>query len=848
MPYSYPNNVPAVAKNWTPAEQKRCIAAANAVLEADGEDAEQNSIFACIRAAGKTEHPGGKAMYEPEDSLKAETYGGIERKKLKDSDFVFSDERAFPVMTAKDVKDAVSSWGRYRGGKSFEEFKRRLTALAKRKGLTSSLPKEWSQSVKAVEDTVEWVLDILAVPFGSPDNRDSQGEYFDAQTHLHEDKYPLPPLVYHHGMTDGLQAKEETPEYLGKTIKRWVDGAGVWVRGVLDKTAARAKVVWEAAKQGLARASSGSTHLARVDQDGHIREWPVSEISIFDVSDGRQPANRHAVAIPAMKAIYERAGLPLPDDITPEAAQEAAQETVKVASAATAGQGETKATSTGQGDYEMETKEVTQLVQQLFADQAKKEQEEAAAAKRDAEQAALKAENEKLKEELKAKKVADNRLPGGTPYVAQHSDTWKYDNLDVGEHALLVAMLESAQFARPGNRPATDAAIKALAMKVESEAEKSEPARLANWHLKAIPVKTNEIERTTLTSYGDEWIGVAYSQDLWEKIRVEAWVLDRLMRNGRVVTIPDGFESGVIPYEGADPTWYKVAQAVSTETTETAGAYYRPAVTVPSSRVATAQRTISIAKMGCRVLYTGEMTEDSLIGFVAQARRQIVEGGSEMFDHAILNGDTEAGASANVNDIAGTAAGTEIFMLVDGFRKLALVTNTANSRAGGALEDTDYLATVKLLGDAGKNASRQDRITLIPDANVYWKSLELSTVKTQDVWPQATLQDGVLTRLWGFELRPSFLMHFDEAAVISGAYMLKTNSAGKLDIDTQANNTYGALLAVRWDQWAIAWKRRLTLETSRYIESDTNQIVAIARWGMAYRDTEASSISYGLSV
>ncbi len=63
MPYSFPNNVPRPAKNWTEAEQKKCIAAANAVLGDKG--TEQQAIFACIRAAGKTEHPGGKkSMFE----------------------------------------------------------------------------------------------------------------------------------------------------------------------------------------------------------------------------------------------------------------------------------------------------------------------------------------------------------------------------------------------------------------------------------------------------------------------------------------------------------------------------------------------------------------------------------------------------------------------------------------------------------------------------------------------------------------------------------------------------------------------------------------------------------------
>jgi len=79
----------------------------------------------------------------------AERYGGVRRSELEDSDFVFPEERAFPVMTSKDVKDAVSSWGRYRGDETFETFKKRLTALAKRKDMEDALPAEWKQETKS---------------------------------------------------------------------------------------------------------------------------------------------------------------------------------------------------------------------------------------------------------------------------------------------------------------------------------------------------------------------------------------------------------------------------------------------------------------------------------------------------------------------------------------------------------------------------------------------------------------------------------------------------------------------------------------------------------------------------
>jgi len=59
MPYSYPDSLPKPALNWNADEQQKCVEAANAVLNEGG--SEQDAIFACIHAAGKTENPGGEA-------------------------------------------------------------------------------------------------------------------------------------------------------------------------------------------------------------------------------------------------------------------------------------------------------------------------------------------------------------------------------------------------------------------------------------------------------------------------------------------------------------------------------------------------------------------------------------------------------------------------------------------------------------------------------------------------------------------------------------------------------------------------------------------------------------------
>jgi len=77
------------------------------------------------------------------ENYAAERYGGKKRSDLKDSDFLDPKRRSFPVVSCQDVKDAVSSWGRYKGSMTFEQFKAKLTRRAKKLGCESSLPKAW---------------------------------------------------------------------------------------------------------------------------------------------------------------------------------------------------------------------------------------------------------------------------------------------------------------------------------------------------------------------------------------------------------------------------------------------------------------------------------------------------------------------------------------------------------------------------------------------------------------------------------------------------------------------------------------------------------------------------------
>ena len=79
-------------------------------------------------------------------------------------------------------------------------------------------------TVKAVMTGDEWDLDVLGCPYGGPHGgKDAQGEYFDASTKFHEDKFGLPPAVYYHGF--GGDGKPDQRAALhrahAETLARW---------------------------------------------------------------------------------------------------------------------------------------------------------------------------------------------------------------------------------------------------------------------------------------------------------------------------------------------------------------------------------------------------------------------------------------------------------------------------------------------------------------------------------------------------------------------------------------------------------------------------------------------------
>lgn len=698
------------------------------------------------------------------------------------------------------------------------------------------------REAEAKGEAREGVTVEILVPYGGPyKGLDRQGDYFTSDTNFSVLELPDTPrpVVYFHGLAD------KEPESLGTAVSFRDAPEGRWYTAVLDTSKAIVQQCLESMKAGKLRASSQAiaSFVRRVsDAVGNkITHWPLVELTLVDERDNRLRAvNPFATVQPAyaQKALAS-VGLDYSGGQADTSGESVQQSNDEAGDNSVDNLGDKKMTdevsNAGVSAEEIQSlvsSAINSAFDQREAEMKAKQEADEAEAQRIA--AAVEAERAKWEADF----AKSQRLPGGgdSAYIAKFGNLRKYDDLDTSDLSLMVSILGDAKRSNISRDGYSENALKALAVRIVEDETSVGIAAQREMKAMEMPMKANEINQSTLTSYGDEWAGMAFSQQLWESIRDMSLVASKIPS----VEIPAGTESLTIPTESGDPTWYKVPQIADLN-----GTTGRPDAGVTSSKPGTGSKTISTAKMGCRTLWSGEVEEDLLIPWLPELKRKIQLSGAERMDHVVIDGDTATGATTNINDIAGTPASTDLFLLMNGFRKLALVTNTANSRDGGTLAIEDFLETMKLMGTVGKNANQQF-CAFILDPNVYYTAMALPEVKTQDVFSKPTIENGLLTAIYGYPVYRSYNMHYASSGLTS--YEYKTNAAGKIDVDTASNNTKGAILAVRWDQWLIGWKRRMQIKVNEYPEADAYQLTAYARFGMVSRDNEASAISYNITV
>ena len=348
--------------------------------------------------------------------------------------------------------------------------------------------------------------------------------------------------------------------------------------------------------------------------------------------------------------------------------------------------------------------------------------------------------------------------------------------------------------------------------------------------------RADEVMYTGQAGHGAEWVKIAYDESLWEVIR-RATMYRELLKRGLVeIEIPGGANTYNFSMEGSDPVFYVVP-----ETTDLEADSRMPQAKLTSTKFGTGEKNLTVKKVGAALYFSGEQDEDSLIAMLPAAQRKMDVAYEEQIEYLLINGDTDTSLNTNINLIDGTPTATPegsmpSFTAFDGFLKLALLgAGGANARdAAAALDDDDYRLTMTMMGLNGKNAITKDKVMFIIDDLTYWATLALAKLQDADTHKAMTFQNGEFEGVWGRKVYPSGQMGL-------------ANATGAIS-SNPANNTLGRILSVRPDQWRLGWKRHTTSEVTRYAKADVTELVTYIRIGMAYRDAEAATVSYGLAV
>ena len=153
-----------------------------------------------------------------------------------------------------------------------------------------------AQAVKAIGNPDEGRVGGYLVAWGNPSQRDLHGEYFTPDTDFSLDWYPRRPALFHHGLDGTMKST-----LIGAITSIKADDVGLWAEAQLDMHSKYVQAIMQMVKQGALGWSSGSLpHLVEVDNEGHIRRWPIVEGSLTPT-----PAEPFRTTVGAIKSLIK---------------------------------------------------------------------------------------------------------------------------------------------------------------------------------------------------------------------------------------------------------------------------------------------------------------------------------------------------------------------------------------------------------------------------------------------------------------------------------------------------------------------------------------------------------------
>lgn len=717
-------------------------------------------------------------------------------------------------------------------------------------------------AVKAIGD--EGRVGGYLVMWGDSQNRDLQQEYFTKESDLALDWFDRRPVLYHHGLDKTVRA-----EKIGDITALQPDDTGLWMEAQIDMRHRYARAVLDLVKRGILGLSSGSLqHLVQTSGTGHIRFWPLIEGSLTPT-----PAEPRIQVIP-LKSLEFLPGLE-------GLMATAAGESTEVASAEVHREGPVEDLQDEAETEEVSEMNIEQLVQGIVAQVTQKLgvtlsdeqrtaliQEVVTAAQQSQQQpapagtaAVASVDAAQIGQEVgalvvkavmdimnaqraadTAAKTADDLLSsfrpqsaapagvrqpaGGNTHLTNYEVRTKYHDLSAEDmsfyHFLNGHRCRLRGFSPPVYEPEFFRELADKAGKSYNAGEiYAEPTAIKA--MREIASKANEVENTLYATGGLEWVHTVWSDQLWEKPRME----NPILKNLRMVQMPA--DTFTLPLESADATVYYVPQTTAEAELLISGA----GAVIPDSLITTANVSITAKKLALRVSISAEEEEGSIIPFTAQARKQALRALQDAIDNVLLNGDDTA--SGNINLDGGTPGATAKYMAFEGILHLPIVTTAANAlSAAGARPTLDMIRATRFLM-AREYASKQSEIVYVTHSEVECQLLGLDEYKTIDkAGPRATNMTGALGEI-------------DGSPVLYTSELVLSATNGKVS-STGGNNLYGRLAAIHLPDWVVGFRRGISASLSFLPYYDAYQLVATVRLGLTRRDADCASVLYYIKV
>lgn len=212
-----------------------------------------------------------------------------ERALEEYGDVEYADERnkKYPIDTEEHIRAAWNYIHQERNRAMYsaadlEVIEKRIIAAWKRKIDPAGPP--GAKSLIAFGDAIKALGDGKVagylVRFGSPDDPDLTGDYFDRTTDFGIESGSTLPVYYNHGLDPAVKHRK-----IGRG-KVTVDDAGIWMEAQLEMRDEYERLIYELARRGRLGWSSGAAeHLVVAEPDEakkswHIQCWPIAEASL----------------------------------------------------------------------------------------------------------------------------------------------------------------------------------------------------------------------------------------------------------------------------------------------------------------------------------------------------------------------------------------------------------------------------------------------------------------------------------------------------------------------------------------------------------------------------------------